>query len=71
MLIVILGIIMMATGTAMKYPSLVPFLDPFQARLVHRAISTYFSLVFAVMMATGLVMYLTPLLRKRQPQEPR
>ena len=70
--IIIFGLIMMLTGTAMKYPQLVPFLDPTQARMTHNTVSTYFSIVFAIMMATGIIMYLTPWILKtfRKPSKP-
>lgn len=62
--ILILGLIMMLTGTAMKFPELVPFVDSLQARRTHSIVSTFFSTSFAIMAITGLIMYFTPFLLK-------
>lgn len=63
LLIIITGIIMMGTGTAMKYPDLAP-IDQIQARIIHSAVSTWFSVIFVFMMITGLVMYFVPVILK-------
>ncbi|MDO8571792.1 MAG: hypothetical protein Q7R79_03880 [bacterium] len=65
-----LGIIMVATGTAMKFPALFPWLDPIWARQIHSLTSTYFALVFVLMMLTGLIMYCVPYLLKLSRGKP-
>lgn len=64
LLMVIIGFFMMSTGLTMKYPEISPF-NPKQARILHNALSNYFALILAVMMLTGLIMYITPWLLKR------
>ena len=67
--IIVIGLIMMVTGSAMKYPTLVP-IDPMQARMLHNAVSTIFSFVFMGMMITGFIMYITPWIIKRSQKQP-
>jgi len=62
-IIILLSIIMMLTGSAMKYPE-IALIDPFFARRAHNIISTFFSLALTLMMVTGLFMYLYPWLSK-------
>lgn len=69
LLMLVVGFLMMSTGFTMKYPELSPF-DPDQARLLHNTLSSYFAIVLAVMMLTGLVMYITPWLLKRTQKAP-
>lgn len=65
-----LGVIMLITGFAMKYPLtfLAMGIDPLAARKLHNLTSTFFSIVFALMGITGLYMYIAPLLRKKPIQ---
>lgn len=71
-IIVTLGLIMMVTGMTMKYPQLLPFIDPLAARHLHNLVSPYFALTLTLMAATGLTMYLYPyyLKHKRTPKPP-
>jgi polyferredoxin len=69
-LVILLGLVMMITGSAMKYPDLVPFVDPFAARRFHGLISTFFSLVLFVMILTGGFMYIYPWLIKMIKKNP-
>lgn len=64
LIVVILGLVQMITGMSMKYPGMVPFVDPSAARLLHGQTATYFSVAFGLQMITGLIMYLTPKLIK-------
>ena len=70
-LVVILSLVMIITGTVMKYPDLLP-LDPFLSRRIHNIVSTFFSIVLFCMMVTGGFLYLFPwlvkLTKKPQPQ---
>lgn len=69
LIIVILGLIMMVTGSVMKYPQLFSFLDPLAARRLHSTISTFFSITLFFMATSGLVMYLYPAYQKRKLQK--
>ena len=70
--VVILGLIQMVTGLAMKYPQWFSFLDQTAVRLFHFQVAGYFSLVFAIQILTGLTMYCVPwVIRKmRKPLPP-
>lgn len=70
--VVILGLVQMTTGLTMKYPGMVPFVDPTGARLLHVQTAGYFALFFGIQMLTGMLMYITPWLSKknRPPQPP-
>ncbi len=60
-LIVIFGVVMMVTGTMMKFG-----LDTTgSARLLHNLLSPVFAFIFVIMMLTGLVMYIQPWVIKR------
>jgi hypothetical protein len=65
-IISLLALIMMFTGSVMKYPSLFTFIDPFAARRLHNTISPLFSITLFLMAATGLTMYLYPYFRKHK-----
>jgi len=67
--IIILGLIMMLTGSAMKFPE-IALIDPLQARQIHNVISTLFSIVLFLMMLTGAFMYLYPWLQKILVKKP-
>ncbi len=67
-LIVTFGVVMLVTGTMMKFG-----LDAVgSARLLHNLLSPAFSIIFVVMMLTGLVLYIQPWVVKhmRNPQSP-
>lgn len=63
--VVFFGLIQIATGLAMKYPSWFPFVDQAPTRLLHFQTAGYFSLTFGIQMLTGIIMYLTPWLMKK------
>ncbi len=67
-IIVILTLIMVWTGLMLKYPNLALSLkvDLLTVRFLHSQFSIYFALALIVMMLSGLVMYLFPLLRKKE-----
>lgn len=62
---VVLGLIQVATGLALKYPSLLPLIDQNSARLLHVQTAGYFAAVFGIQALTGLIMYGAPWLLKR------
>ncbi len=70
--VVVLGLIQMTTGLAMKYPGWFPFVDQGGARLLHFQTAGYFALAFGIQMITGIIMYITPWLLKtfRKPSGP-
>jgi len=70
--VIVLGLIQMATGTAMKYPQLFPFVDQSAVRLLHFDVATYFSIAFVIQIVTGIIMYIAPKLIKalRKPSPP-
>ena len=68
--VVVLGLIQMVTGLAMKYPTVFPFLDQGSVRLLHFQTAGYFALAFGVQMLTGLIMYITPWLLKKMTAPP-
>lgn len=61
LLIIILGLIMVITGTLLKFTIItreyLTSIDLVQVRSLHRATSTYFSITFGLMMMTGAWMY--------------
>jgi len=63
--VVILGLIQMITGLAMRYPIFFSFLNQNGVRLLHFQTATYFSIAFGIQMLTGIIMYLIPWLIKR------
>ena len=67
-----LGAVMAGTGLMLKYPSravrFLPGLDLGLVRFIHSTLSTAFAIVLALMMLTGLVMYLVPWMQKRRAQ---
>lgn len=63
--VVIFGLIQIVTGLTMKYPQMLPMIDPGGARLLHFQTATYFTVVFGLQMITGLIMYFTPWLLKQ------
>lgn len=64
LLISTIGILMAGTGILLKYKP--DFINLGSVRLVHNSLSPYFALVFLGMMITGLIMYIFPLIQKRQ-----
>ncbi|OGV96359.1 hypothetical protein A2W24_04470 [Microgenomates group bacterium RBG_16_45_19] len=66
LLIVVLALIMMVTGSIMKFPLLFPFVDPLAARRLHNTLSPFFSLALFFMAASGLTMYFYPLYLKKK-----
>jgi cytochrome b subunit of formate dehydrogenase len=65
LIIIAIGLVMMVTGSIMKYPELFTFSDPFAARRLHNILSTYFSIILFVMMLTGGYLYIFPWIMKR------
>lgn len=70
MLVVIisfLGIIMMSTGSVIKFPGVFGGIgiDIYLMREVHNIVSTFFSIAFTGMAVSGLVMFLYPKFIKR------
>lgn len=66
--LIVLTILMGMTGLYLKYSwlnKLLPF-DLTLLRYLHNEMSPYFVLILTVMMATGVVMYIFPLLRKNK-----
>ena len=70
--VVVLGLIQMITGLAMRYPIFFSFLNQNDVRLLHFQTATYFSIAFGIQMLTGIIMYLTPWMLKtfHKPQNP-
>ena len=62
-LIIITGLIMTITGSTMKYPNLSP-INPLFARNLHDLTSTFFAVIFLMMMLTGSYMFFYPKLQK-------
>ncbi len=62
LIITALMLVMAGTGVVMRYPAFFlekfPKLNAGQLRFVHNKISTYFSVILALMVITGLYMYL-------------
>lgn len=62
--VAVLGIIMLATGATLEFPSfvvaLLPFVDVEVARLIHRKTALFFAPTFATMLTVGLYMYFYP-----------
>lgn len=69
LVIVTLGLIMMITGTMLKYTfihtKLFSFIDLGYVRYLHNNLSTFFSLALGLMMLTGLGMYFLPTLMRK------
>lgn len=67
-----LGAAMAGTGIMLKYPvtsaGLLPGLSLGLVRFIHSTLSTAFSVVLVLMIATGLVMYVIPWIQKRRSQ---
>ena len=61
-----LGCVQTFTGLTLKYPSWFSFIDQERVRLLHVQTAGYFALAFGIQMLTGLSMYFTPWLIKRQ-----
>ncbi len=63
---IILTMVMSVTGTVLKFPEMQnAVLEVGLMRFIHNSISPFFSLCLFVMIVTGLVMYLVPLLRRK------
>ncbi len=62
--ILVLGLAMGITGLLLKFPKIaadyLTFIDLGYIRFLHNNLSTYFSVVFFIMMLTGIWMYLYP-----------
>lgn len=62
--ILILGLGMGITGLLLKFPKIaadyLTFIDVGYIRFLHNNLSTYFSVVFFIMMLTGIWMYFYP-----------
>ena len=58
---------MSSTGLILKFPSFSAFasLDLGMVRFLHNEFSVHFSLALGIMMITGIIMYLFPLMRKK------
>lgn len=67
LIILVSTFIMTTTGIILKFNSLADFLqiDLAMIRFIHNNFSIVFSLVLFLMMLTGVVMYIYPLLRKK------
>lgn len=67
--IVILSIVMMITGTMLKYPltskNLVPFINLGIVGWLHSITSPFFAIVLSIMLITGVVMWVYPMLIRR------
>lgn len=64
LIISVLILIMAGTGTILKYPGIttvIPF-DLGVVRYIHNNLSTVFTIALLVMMATGLALYLIPII---------
>ena len=63
-IIITLGLVMGGTGLLLKFPafadSYFSFFVPVQIRYLHNQISVYFSIALALMMITGIWMYIYP-----------
>ena len=70
--VIVLGLVQMMTGLALRYPEFFSFLDQGSMRLLHFQTASYFSIAFGIQMLTGVIMYLTPWLLKRmsKPVQP-
>lgn len=67
-IIAIIGIIMAGTGILLKYTFIVTklsFIDLRLIRFMHNNLSPVFTIVFLVMLVTGLLMYLFSSLRDK------
>ncbi len=62
--ILVLGLAMGITGVLLKFPSIAAnylmFIDMGYIRFLHNNLSTYFAVVFFLMMLTGIWMYFYP-----------
>jgi hypothetical protein len=69
LLILVLGLIMMGTGTTMKYSEFflttMPFINLFAMRNIHNLVSVIFSIVFIIQLVSGIVLFLFPILQKQ------
>jgi hypothetical protein len=65
-----LGAAMAITGLALKYPdtavSMAGSVNFGLVRFIHSNLSTVFAIVLLLMMCTGLVLYVVPMLQKRR-----
>ena len=61
LVITVLALIMVATGTILKYPQLGEIMDLNleSARYLHNQLSPYLAVVLVIMILTGLVMYIS------------
>lgn len=66
-IISLLSAVMAVTGILMKYPSLdqILGLNTGQIRFIHNNLSPFLGIGLTVMIATGSIMYIFPLLRKK------
>jgi cytochrome b subunit of formate dehydrogenase len=65
--LVILMLIMSLSGMVLKFPRVLGFaVNPSFASYVHNQVSVFFSALLFGMAITGLVLYLYPIIKKRQ-----
>jgi hypothetical protein len=65
-LVIGLGLVMMITGSMMKFGIDFPFMSSFQARVLHNTISVFFTIPLLIMMITGSYMFIHPYVLRRQ-----
>lgn len=64
--VIVLGLVQLVTGLAMKYPGVFPFVNQSGSRLLHVQTATYFAVAFGIQMLTGIIMYVIPFILKRR-----
>jgi len=72
-IVVALTLVMAGTGLVMKYSVITetfPAIHPGLMRTIHNTVSPIFAGALFIMMITGLIMYLFPLIKKTPPQAP-
>ena len=72
-IVVALTLVMAGTGLVMKYPVITetfPAIHPGLMRTIHNTLSPIFAGALLIMMTTGLIMYLFPLIKKSPPKPP-
>lgn len=61
--VVVLGLVQMVTGLALKYPQLT-FFNQGSVRLLHFQTASWFTIAFGIQLITGMVMYFIPMIIK-------
>ncbi|KKP87038.1 MAG: hypothetical protein UR89_C0008G0010 [Candidatus Roizmanbacteria bacterium GW2011_GWA2_35_8] len=67
-IIAVIGLTMSLTGILLKYPFIsekLVYIDLITIRYIHNNLSPFFTIVFLLMMLTGIVMYIFPFTRNR------